>query len=1037
MEIKYSQWHINTANPPTDPQDKNYNDYWDFHEELCRDGFTIDGVFFPGTLYWHLNFWMTDVDHPNPNGGKPIQRYEHPLFRDNEWIIFNAINRAENEGKGLAIAGARRAGKSVFEASYISHGAVFDKDSQNVIAGLNSADIKLITDKIAKGLLHVPSAWKWSLVEKSWTKQVTLGITETDNTVIPFSQILIRNLDNGANEEAIAGTKPRKLIIDEALHKDSLVYKSTNTCRIEDINVGDKIYGDDGNLTKILDKVDVGAVDLYELTFKDGRKIKASGNHTWVLYNQYLKKEVEITTSQLIAKGIFFEKYDKRYDKTIKSFIYSVKNSRAVDYQPKDLEIDPYYLGLWLGDGTTSNAINICTIDQQIKDYCKTIAERYNLVYKEDKDPCKHKDFVQISLHRKKGEMNGGKNILRELFREENLEGNKHIPKKYLYSSYNQRLELLKGLMDTDGSVYKRGTIAFSTSLPRLAEDFEFLVRSLGISINKTKKKTTYTYKGEKREGKPTFKFSISTGIKIFKLQRKIDNYKLSSGNTNSKKQMSYKKRCTLIDVKYIGKDNAYCLKVDNESHCFLTDGFTKTHNCGKGSFLNCLEASLPGMTTPYGYSCSAIITFTGGDSDNFKDAQTLFFSPEAYNFLAWDDEEVIGRKHGLFLGAKYRLEAKEPTTLDKYLGIESEELSKIPILVSNEEKAFQITDDILKKKLKTSSRKAYLKEKMYYPKKIDDVFLNEHTSIFNVELAKQQKERLLANDIRATYVELEETMDGIRHKLSKKLPIMTYPIKADEDTDAPIQVWEFPMANPPFGLYVCGQDTYRQTDASDSESLGTTYVFKRIFSATTNTFQDMIVASYAARPKDKDTWNNQSRLLIKWYNAISYVENDEPSFIDYMIMKGEGYYLADQPDWIKDIVPNTQVDRKKGVHRSGSPKMISFYHEKGAKYIDEVLDVERNDKGEVISTRYGVTRILDIALLDEIINWNPDANTDRIVAWELAVACAEKMGTAANMHVEDENPILKMLKKRQENGHKNKLFSGTTMFRGKQRRLF
>ena len=140
-----------------------------------------------------------------------IRKYANPLLRDNEWLVTNEIDRAHKEKKGLVILGIRRFAKSVIEASYIGQGATFDENSQNIIAGLNAPDIKLITDKIDKGLNFLPKAWRWQRVEDNWKNQVTLGIKTKAGERIPFSQILIRNLDGGNNEEAIAGTKPRRL----------------------------------------------------------------------------------------------------------------------------------------------------------------------------------------------------------------------------------------------------------------------------------------------------------------------------------------------------------------------------------------------------------------------------------------------------------------------------------------------------------------------------------------------------------------------------------------------------------------------------------------------------------------------------------------------------------------------------------------------------------------------------------------------------------------------------------------------------------
>jgi hypothetical protein len=155
--------------------------------------------------------------------------------------------------------------------------------------------------------------------------------------------------------------------------------------------------------------------------------------------------------------------------------------------------------------------------------------------------------------------------------------------------------------------------------------------------------------------------------------------------------------------------------------------------------------------------------------------------------------------------------------------------------------------------------------------------------------------------------------------------------------------------------------------------------------------YQDMFVASYCARPDKKETWDEQARLLIKYYNARALVENDEMSFIDYMISKNDAHYLERQPEWLKEVVPNTTVRRDYGIHRS-SEKIRDFLHGCLKKYSEEILSVEKNDEGEVTKELKGMVKIFDPVLLEEMIQYNEDGNFDRIIAAELAIALAMKL---------------------------------------------
>jgi hypothetical protein len=624
--VDYKDWFINQGRIP-DRESAEYKPFFDFHKQLCLNGCMMNGVYINPFLYWHLNIWHTEVDVIDERG-RISQKYANPLLRDNEWVVTNEIDRAQQEKRGLVILGIRRFAKSVIEASYIGWGATFDENSQNVIAGLNAPDIKLITDKLDKGLNFLPEAWRWQRVEDNWKNQVTLGIKTKAGERIPFSQILIRNLDEGNNEEAIAGTKPRKLIIDEI----------------------------------------------------------------------------------------------------------------------------------------------------------------------------------------------------------------------------------------------------------------------------------------------------------------------------------------------------------------------------GKGNFLRGFQAAVPGFTTPYGWGCSPILTGTGGDMKRFMDAKSLMFDVDNFNFLTYNNEKDEKRVHGLFISYKYRMEAKEESTLGAYLNEPADsDLHNVSMLVSNEDKAKEITETNLERLKKAGDRVAYLKEKMYYPLEVDDIFLNEDTNIFDIEAAKRQKFRLLQQERTGTPVILFQDDGKIGHDFTDKQPITNFPLKSSDLKDAPVVIYEFPIENPPYGLYVAGVDPYRQGQAAYSTSLGSVYIYKRMHDITGEKYQDMFVASYCARPDKKETWEEQARLLIKYYNARTLCENDDISFIEYMKAKGDAHYLEKQPEWLKEVVPGTTVKRDYGVHRS-SDKIRDYLHNCLKKYMEESIYKETDDTGNVVKEILGVSKIFDPVLLEEIIQYNDQGNFDRIVAAELAIAQALKM---------------------------------------------
>jgi hypothetical protein len=228
--------------------------------------------------------------------------------------------------------------------------------------------------------------------------------------------------------------------------------------------------------------------------------------------------------------------------------------------------------------------------------------------------------------------------------------------------------------------------------------------------------------------------------------------------------------------------------------------------------------------------------------------------------------------------------------------------------------------------------------------------------------------------------------------------------------------------------------DPYRQGKSAYSSSLGSVYVYKRMHDLTGEKYQDMFVASYCARPDKKEIWEEQARMLIKFYNARTLCENDDISFIEYMKAKGDAHYLEKQPEWLKEIVPNTTVKRDYGIHRS-SEKIIDYLHNCLKKYTESVIYKETNEQGDVIKEVLGISKIFDPVLLEEMIQYNDSGNFDRIIAAELAIAQAMKMDPIMGKIGGSGDDRVQALYSKKP---KNTLFSQSNgLFNTKKRKLF
>lgn len=411
-------------------------------------------------------------------------------------------------------------------------------------------------------------------------------------------------------------------------------------------------------------------------------------------------------------------------------------------------------------------------------------------------------------------------------------------------------------------------------------------------------------------------------------------------------------------------------------------------------NLINCVMDTLPCWMNETGMFCIPILSGTGGDMEVGKEASDMFFSPLAYNILEFEDTWEHRGKIGWFVPAtKARNEYKFDLPLSQYLGIDHPDLHHIIIKVSDEDRCLQaFIEPRRQKALKSGNPAVILKEKAYYPIKPSESFLVLSANPFDVTAAEKQLFRIKHQGLSAgipVALKLDEK-GHVYHTATDKRPITEFPVK-DQDPAGCVVVYEFPLKDPPWGLYTAGIDPYKQDQAKYSDSLGAVYIFKRTHNITDEHFQDMFVASYVGRPANKLEWYETTRLLLKWYNATALVENEDVGFIDYMLLtKKEGHYLADQPAWLKEIHPNSTVRRSKGLHVT--PKIRAHLNGKLLDYQREPIAVEHDDEGQLVKEVLGTSRILDPMLLEEMIKYNATGNFDRVVAASLAITQARKL---------------------------------------------
>ena len=409
---------------------------------------------------------------------------------------------------------------------------------------------------------------------------------------------------------------------------------------------------------------------------------------------------------------------------------------------------------------------------------------------------------------------------------------------------------------------------------------------------------------------------------------------------------------------------------------------------------IEAIEAAKPGFTSPFGWRCVPILTGTGGTFIPNSDAEKLFGDPAAYNFLAVDLPGK-SKKFGLFVPGTYRMEAKIETTFGNFLnkkGIyvpEDSELNTITFYESDKELATKIIKDEIAQAEAAQDPKASLKARMYFPLEPEDCFLSDSVNEFPVEAIREHLTYLDNQDKIGDYVELYRDAAGkVQFSFNTKLkPIMDLPVTSATIKDAPIIMYEPPITdseNIPSLLYIAGGDPYNQNTSNSSPSLGTIYIYKRLYDPMHGTYQNQIVASYAGRPRQMKDWHQIVEMLLELYNATLMIENAGTNFIEYLSNKNKAHMLADGYNLLREITPNTSITNKP----KGLPPTIKVIEHCMAIFYDYTKEKISgvDEKGNVIE-KLGVTRIKDKMLLLEMLNYGPSVNSDRIVAFRHALA--------------------------------------------------
>jgi phosphate starvation-inducible protein PhoH len=353
---------------------------------------------------------------------------------------------------------------------------------------------------------------------------------------------------------------------------DSLVKTPTGWIKMGDVTPGTMVSTPDGNSANVTKIYPQGIKSIFSITFEDGRGAECCEEHLWRVYcyewgNCEEKRWKVMNTAELYQKLQMKSMHDRLYIQLVKP---------NTDDKDIDLPLDPYLMGLIIGDGSIGHScISFTTSDDFIVNEISKLLPTHLHLIKNTHGEYDYRIVKKEGRAQKDGTENDILNVFRSLSMTGLLSHTKTIPDMYLNGSYRQRLALLQGLMDTDGTVdSKSGTASFCTTSSILNSQFSYLIRSIGGISTTSLKMTKYTYNDELKHGRLAFinTVRLTDSSLLFRLPRKLGLIK---------KDYQYKNclRLRVKNVEYVGEKEAQCISIDHPDHLYITDNYIVTHN--------------------------------------------------------------------------------------------------------------------------------------------------------------------------------------------------------------------------------------------------------------------------------------------------------------------------------------------------------------------------------------------------------------------------------------------------------------------------
>ena len=926
--------------------------------DRCWNGMVrpSDGEWVTGLMYFYLNYCPIMLSKVKKGSSRAERVEDFPRMWEGIYLRFHYLEQARNNGQHAIELARRGCSKSYSLASIMSHNFILGENrdacrrqttiltayTKEYLSGKDGTISKFlpIIDHVANTMEFPRNRIKSSMQDFMWQA----GYIDVNTGIQKGSLNMVLGVSSKDDSEKLRGKRGWFLVEEMGCHlKGTRVVMHDGTIKaVEEVKCGDVLMGDDGTPRNVLRTMN-GIDQMYKITLSNGDVQVVNSKH--LIY--YIKRNWSKDTDTVMlntAPELLGLDYSRGY------YIPKAK----LDFERKDVDIDPYVLGLWLGNGDKS-ASSIATGDKEVIIKLYMMFPDLHPIKLRNTDKC-----WNFYIPAKYGLLKAIKNY--GMFK------NKYIPDDYKYNSKEVRLQLLAGFIDTDGYLNQTKTsccyeIAQCKEHLCILEGIRFIATSLGLRC------TMHTKLANAKAHKPNetyYVLRISGDISMIPV---LSAHKKAKSPTTKYKQRRDWSNYT-FKIEPYGEGEYYGFEVDG-NHLFLLDDLTIVHNC------------FPNLTTVYNivrhgveegdytYGMIYLVGTSAEDASDFAAAKSLLYAPTANHIYPIENVfDKVGQgkpQFGFFF----------PAYVNR-LGCMNDDG------VSDVTKALlQILMRRYKAKYESNDPSLILKTIAEMPITPAEAIMKVARNMFPVGDLTNRLGQIDSDPAfyDRTYTGELLIRDGkVIYTPSGKQPIREFPHENNR-IEGGIEIYEMPQTGNDGKVfsnrYIAAIDPYNN-DMSTTMSLGSMFVM--------DMWTDRVVAEYTGRPQYNDEFCEICRRLALFYDARVNYENNIKSIFSYFSRMNCLYLLTDTLEFLRDknlVKGPTFGNTSKGTVATAPINQYarSLIREWLIKPV-QVTEEEVDKDGKVTEKTNTVPNLYFLrgrALIQELINYNDEGNFDRV----------------------------------------------------------